>query len=650
MLSGALLLATLVFSQAFLNTFPSPKLLVGTTLAFGALAFLVLAGGRPGGPLAAPLAATSAWAVVELFARGYPDGFSLSLLPILVPAGAALAATGLSPRESSRVMAGLLAAQLGVGLYAILQFLGVDPFTWTLDFGRARVFSALGNPNFLAGQMVLAIPLAAAVGTLSRGPERWLGRAAFATSLLAMVFAQTRGAWLGLLAGALAAAGIAAGSRGWRAAAEGLRRGTWALVTAAVILLPFLFSRTNPTGISLPSELASSTDLGQRSARQRFFWGHAAAVLVAERPVRGGGLGGFQADFPLAARAVLPPYSDLPPAFADHPHNDWLFRASELGLIGLGLCVWIAVAWMRVALLYMRNAAEGDAGALAWASAWAIPGLAVHALWNMPSTILATSLGAGVMAGLTCPAGAGRDAGEIPPRGIPILAAAAIAVLALSFRPAILLLGQGYLNAARLADADQKLGPAAFLAKQVLRLTRAPWRVHFMLGRAYYGQGYYEEALKEFRADEGENPWSADAVLHQGKALRQMGSLLEAETECRRALRLVPNYPDAAVTIASTAWFRASEARRLGDRSAERKQMARTRTWLEYALRFSPTNGEALRLLGHLEYRLGNKREAVAAWEGYLREKPRDGMMREVVSALKANPDARVRLLEGKAP
>ena len=661
MVSTGVALGTLVFSQAFLNTFPSPKLLAVSACIALAGALVFLSGRRPAGPLVPPLAAVSIWGILGLMAGGYPDAFSLSLLPILLPAGAALVVTTLDPAARSRVAAVLVAAQLGCGLYGAIQYFGFDPFTWTLDYGRGRAFSSLGNPNFLGGQMLLAVPLGAAAGTLAAGPMRWLGRTAFALCLAAMVFAQTRGAWLGLIAGGCAAL-AALSTGGWRPAAfrGNLRRITWALAVSAAVLLPFSFARLNPTGISLPSQVVSSADLDQRSARQRFFWGRAAAVLLRERPVLGFGLGGFQKEFPLAARLVFPRYADLPPAFADHPHNDWLFLACELGLVGLGLLLWAAAAWMRCALYAAKRAGYGpEARALAWASLWTVPALAVHAAWNMPSTILPTALGAAVLAGLVCtPARAGEEPEADIPAGstgrpasvrlvMAVVGVTAVGALAIPFRPAVLLLAQSYLNGARLADADGKYGPAAFLDKQVLRLTHAPWRTHFMLGRVYYGQQYWEEALKEFRADEAENPWGADAVLHEGKALRQMGRYMEAESECRRALELVPNYAEAAVTLASLAWFRAGEARRLRNPSVERAQLRRTRTWLNYALGFSPGHGEALRLLGHLEYRLGRHREALAAWEGYLRERPRDGMMREVVEGLRNNPNARIRVLEG---
>jgi len=680
LVSAAVLLGTLAFSQAFLNTFPSVKLVAVSTCMGLAGALLFLSGRRPSGPLVAPLAAFSACAFLGLLSGGYPDAFALSLLPLLLPATSALAVTALDPAARSRVAMVLIAAQLGCGLYGGLQYFGFDPFNWTLDYGRGRVFSTLGNPNFLAGQMVLAVPLGAATGTLAGGPLKWLGRSAFALCLAAMVFAQTRGAWLGLAAGgggALIAAGMAAG---WRitCAFASARRAAWAVIVAAVVLLPFSFARLNPTGISLPSQFASSSNLDQNSARQRFFWGRAAALLLSERPVLGFGLGGFQKEFPLAARLVFPQYADLPPAFADHPHNDWLFLGCELGLVGLGLLLWAAAVWVKCARLAIRQEDYGpEARALAWTSLWTAPGLAVHALWNMPSTILPTTLGAAVLAGLVCGRLREQPVGDSPPDGqgsgksprgpqeqsvrdsstddeslrrwavVTVVGVTAAVALAIPFRPAVLLLAQSYLNGGRLADADGQYGPAAFLDKQVLRLTHAPWRAHFMLGRVYYGQHYWEEALKEFRADEAENPWGADAVLHQGKALRQMGRLMEAQSECRRALSLVPNYAEAAVTIASLAWFRASEVKRLGDPAGERIQLKRTRTWLEYALRFSPNHGEALRLLGHLEYRLGRRREALAAWEGYLRERPRDGMMREVIEALKVNPNARIRLLEG---
>src|SRR6185503_14603556 len=134
-------------------------------------------------------------------------------------------------------------------------------WTWSLDYGPGRVFASLGNPNFLAGQFVVALPVLVALGSSASSSRglRALARAAFAAGALAFVCAQTRGAWLGLLAG-LAVAVAAFRRAGGRSARPVL----WAAVSAAILIGWFSAPSLNPTGIALPAQLASSAELGQQ--------------------------------------------------------------------------------------------------------------------------------------------------------------------------------------------------------------------------------------------------------------------------------------------------------------------------------------------------------------------------------------------------
>jgi tetratricopeptide (TPR) repeat protein len=175
------------------------------------------------------------------------------------------------------------------------------------------------------------------------------------------------------------------------------------------------------------------------------------------------------------------------------------------------------------------------------------------------------------------------------------------------------------------------------MARRTIKLTRAPWRTHFLLAGILYGQKYYTEALSEFSLDESENPWGADAILHRGKTLRQLNRFDSAEAECRRALALVPNYADAAVTLASLMYFQSEEARKASRRGEAAEFLRRARVWIAYSLSFFPAEPEPLKLLGYVELKDGRKERAVNAWERYLKARPTDAGMRDRLAALRSN-------------
>ncbi len=644
LLACALMAAVLLFSQEFLTSFPIPKLfaiasLTGLAIAAAFFSRVLPTGPRP--PFMIPLLAVVAWAGLGLVRTDSPEAFSLVFLPVAGSAAAAWLAGALSawPAEKSRLIVAFVLAHLGCGIYATAQYYGIDPWTWTLDYGNGRVFATMGNPNFLAGQMVLAIPFLAAAGIQASGAMRWLSRVALVFSLLALTYAQTRSAWVGLITGGLIIA--TAGAMKRRTLRLPFKPLRWLLGTLLVIGVIYSLPTAilNPTGISLPRQFASITDLEQQSARQRFFWWRAALELFRDAPLVGHGTGNFAREFPLRARRVAGPYSDLYPAFCNHPHNDQLFILSEHGILGFGLLVWLMVVWIRTMLRATSAGSILHLGALT-----SLIAITVHALWNMPSVIHSTIYAAGCLLGLTgsLPTGGGAsapDSTNTPEltqcRTRAVLAIGLALALAVSYRPVMLLAGEMYLNGARILKEGKRYGPAAFLARKALKTTKAPWRASFLLGGIMYSQHLYGEALKFFAIDEIENPWGADAILHQAKTLRELGRYAEADAECRRSLRLVPNYPEAAATIASLAYFRAKEARDARRAGEMRAHLSHARVWLNYALRFFPRTAEALKLLGFVEVMDSNWDAAADAWTRYAEVRPRDDTMRSRLGALR---------------
>ena len=73
-------------------------------------------------------------------------------------------------------------------------------------------------------------------------------------------------------------------------------------ILVAAVLVMYSFPRLNRSGISLPAQVASSFDLEQRSARQRFFWWSGAVRVFLASPVIGHGTGNFPRVFPVRAR------------------------------------------------------------------------------------------------------------------------------------------------------------------------------------------------------------------------------------------------------------------------------------------------------------------------------------------------------------
>ncbi len=121
---------------------------------------------------------------------------------------------GLRQREQiERLVTVAIINSIPVTLYGVLQNLGFDPLPWLGDVQR-RIASTMGNSIFVAAYLIMVVPLTLgrlfrAVGAVLDAEDPPLAHfvlipfyvLVLVGQLLAIVFAQSRGPWLGLLGG-----------------------------------------------------------------------------------------------------------------------------------------------------------------------------------------------------------------------------------------------------------------------------------------------------------------------------------------------------------------------------------------------------------------------------------------------------------------
>ncbi|HMI30347.1 MAG TPA: hypothetical protein VK527_01315, partial [Candidatus Limnocylindrales bacterium] len=86
--------------------------------------------------------------------------------------------------------------------YALVQLVGLDPFTWgrTSTYeGDARIAGTLGHPNMLGAYLAMTVPLTVWLAMRSRGAlERALWALVASVSVVVIAATLSRGAWIGL--------------------------------------------------------------------------------------------------------------------------------------------------------------------------------------------------------------------------------------------------------------------------------------------------------------------------------------------------------------------------------------------------------------------------------------------------------------------
>ncbi len=172
-----------------------------------------------------------------------------------------------------------------VSFYEILQFIGLDPINWgDVPFEQRRSFSTFGNPDLLAGYLVLALPCAL-VMFFDDTNRRWLHGGGFFIIAVGLITALTRSGWIGAIVGIVATL-ILVG----RALKEHRRELAIVGAAFAVVLVAVSIYSASVPSLSVTKKFKGAFTLSSGTAANRFEIWKAGWFMVKERPLFGQGL------------------------------------------------------------------------------------------------------------------------------------------------------------------------------------------------------------------------------------------------------------------------------------------------------------------------------------------------------------------------
>jgi putative inorganic carbon (hco3(-)) transporter len=183
------------------------------------------------------------------------------------------------------------------------------------------------NPNELAGDLALLVPVAGAYAFARRGRRSlgWgLSIAAAAVGTLVLLATQSRGGIAGLIVALLAGAGIALLERPARRGRRLFLAGYWALVAVAGLGA----WRVTAAWVTATSSTSTSTNLDSFTARTEI-WRQALSML-RDFPLTGIGIGQFNPVLHFFYPTALIGSTE----FVPHAHDLYLAYAVELGVPG----------------------------------------------------------------------------------------------------------------------------------------------------------------------------------------------------------------------------------------------------------------------------------------------------------------------------
>jgi O-antigen ligase len=481
-----------------------PLVIVGTALVLGRAP-------SPSGLVLGFLGLLGAFTVWTWLSAEWSTDLSASVLDaerLLVYLSAAAVFLLLERRQMTRFLVGLVGAISLVGVWALcLRAVGgpgsYDVASVSADATR-RLAAPVGYSNGLGLLAAIGILLALGLALRLRRP---LAAAPVLVLAPTLYFTYSRGAWLALAAGGIAAVALTVPRMSRRVA----------VAVAIVVICAGAIALTlvgGPSGAVREFSNAAPSVKADRSRRllslsgsSRAQYWHVAWRDYQQHPWLGSGAGSFQRSW-LRARPA-----DLPVLDA---HSLYLETLAELGPVGLGLLS---------ALLALPFAA----GVIARRQPLAAPALGayvaylVHAAqdwdWELPAVTLA---------GLACAAAllilAGREPRPALGRKARAAGLGAAALLALVAFGA--LAGNQTLAAASVSlDADRPARAArdARWAKRLVPWSPEPWRLH---GEALLSEGNLDEAKRDFltalRKDSSDwDSWVDLALVSRGAKQRR---------------------------------------------------------------------------------------------------------------------------------
>lgn len=295
-----------------------------------------------------------------------------------------------------KIIDAVIFSSLLMAIYGLLQAAGFNSDT----FGD-RPGSTLGNPDFSAGHLLLALPLAfyGFINAQKKTAKAYYFTASI-TLTLYLLMAQVRGAYIGFAA--LAALFIAGQALLNREETKKKIKSFIALAAGFVIIAALFFalspsavqrmaSTINPkTTPKTAGEAAAFAGREQAVAIRMYIWKN-TLNLIKDNLLLGSGAGNFKVKYSYYQASSLPVelVREQPYRRTEHAHNDYLQFAAEYGVPAA--CVMII--FFAMTLINAFKFAEKNRQKAGWpiAVASGFGGLFVHALFNFPFLIIPTA-------------------------------------------------------------------------------------------------------------------------------------------------------------------------------------------------------------------------------------------------------------------
>ncbi len=477
------------------------------------------------------------------------------------------------PAFITRLLGVLLALSFVVAVYSIIQYLGLDVLV-----GATGVTGTFGNANFLAGFLVVVIPIATVFSAIASGVKRRLYLALFFLLLISLGLSQTRGAWIACAVELILIWGFYI--KFWRSRTEMIPSVTAAkflvaLMIVSVTVIVFVQPESIPriaSAFDSSNYHVSTPEAGVTSSIQvRIAIWRSALKMISDAPILGHGIGTFMIIFPRYRFAYH--HTDGIGHNTYHAHSEYLEILSETGTIGIIVFIVFMALCLRSGFRFVCTDRTTNTSLLVQGCLISVIGLLIHSAFTVDlrfTSGLYLWLMLGIIARPQSPPGRGAGVSKLPGDGArvesePVLnsgnreRAKSIAFSAIAIVLAAFLL-PFYIKPAK-ASLLLKRGEVAEVNKdysRALESYKAALSVFPIMYPAYYAAGYLyqvheknpKKALEVYTRLMNYAPDFAQVHFQTALALKSLGEYTDAIRELTRSKELNPYHKGVRFNLA----------------------------------------------------------------------------------------------------
>ena len=292
--------------------------------------------------------------------------------------------------DKRKILKSLIIASVIVSVYALVQATGITFFVWRGTQPHPRVWSTLGNPNFLGPYLIMVIPIYLIFLIKAETVNSKLLYSLFTTlSLLALVFTYSRAAWLGMAVGLIVFA-LMVNKKQLKANSFFIT----GIIVASIILVsiyPRLYLRGEQRATAMKpimERAVSTVDFKEPGVTARLSAWETTIKMTLKRPILGFGLDTLGVSF---RRFMSRDYEKLAGRFstAGYAHNEFLQYAATIGVGGLAAYLFLLLTFFR---MLIRSSRKKEKNLLASGLAAACVALLINNQFSFSTLVPATLL------------------------------------------------------------------------------------------------------------------------------------------------------------------------------------------------------------------------------------------------------------------